>query len=210
MPKFRRAAPADRKQALVAATLRCLKRYGHEGASVRRISKAAGVSIGLINHHFPSKTGLVAAAYETLALGMYDSLRTIAAAPRLGPRERLSAFFKASFAAEILDPQLFKVWIVFWSMAGHSRQIRAVHERTYAEYRAIIEGLLDGLTASGAAPRVRVKPAAIALTAMLDGLWIELSLNPSAFKPRAAIALCEDWVNAVCAGALPGLVRARR
>ena len=43
-------APAVRREALVDATLRCLKEFGHEGVSVRRISAAAGVSIGLINH----------------------------------------------------------------------------------------------------------------------------------------------------------------
>ena len=58
-PKFRRAAPAVRREALVEATLRCLKKYGHEGVSIRRISAEAGVSIGLINHHFPNKSGLI-------------------------------------------------------------------------------------------------------------------------------------------------------
>jgi AcrR family transcriptional regulator len=75
VPKFRRATPAVRREALVEATLRCLKKYGHDGASVRRISAAAGVSIGLINHHFPNKSGLIAETYETLALSLQDSLR---------------------------------------------------------------------------------------------------------------------------------------
>ena len=42
VPKFHRAAPAVRREALVDATLRCLKQFGHEGVSVRRISAAAG------------------------------------------------------------------------------------------------------------------------------------------------------------------------
>ena len=35
-PKFHRETPAVRREALVEATLRCLKQYGHEGVSVRR------------------------------------------------------------------------------------------------------------------------------------------------------------------------------
>jgi TetR/AcrR family transcriptional repressor of bet genes len=77
-PKFRRETPEVRREALVEATLNCLKQHGHEGVSVRRISAAAGVSIGLINHHFPSKAGLVAEAYETLALSLQDSIRRLA------------------------------------------------------------------------------------------------------------------------------------
>jgi AcrR family transcriptional regulator len=193
-----------RREALVDATLRCLKQFGHKGVSVRRISAAAGVSIGLINHHFPSKSSLIAETYETLALSLQDSIRRQADDKAKSPRQRLSDFFRASFAPEILDPQLFNVWLVFWSMVAHSPEIRAVHDKTYGKYRSILESLLRQLVATGAAPPLKLRPAAISLCALLDGLWVELSLSPTTFKPREAIALCEDWVNALCSG---GFVR---
>jgi TetR/AcrR family transcriptional repressor of bet genes len=177
--------------------------------SVRRISAAAGVSIGLINHHFPSKSGLVAVTYETLALSLQESIRTQAENRAVSPRDRLSGFFRASFAPEILDPQLFNVWLVFWSMVAHSPEIRAVHDRTYGKYRSILESLLGQLAISGEAPKFKLRPAAIALSALLDGLWVELSLSPTTFKPREAIALCEDWVNGLCNGAFPRLLARR-
>ena len=207
VPKFHRETPAVRREALVEATLRCLRRYGHEGVSVRRISAAAGVSIGLINHHFPSKSGLVAEAYEKLALSLQDSIRRQADAHQAPPRDRLSGFFRASFSPEIIDPELFNVWLVFWSMVAHSPEIREVHDRTYGNYRRILEGLLGQLAKSGAAPHFKLRPAAIALSALLDGLWVELSLSPAAFKPKEAIALCEDWVTALCNGGFPRLLR---
>ncbi|MDB6085038.1 MAG: TetR family transcriptional regulator [Gammaproteobacteria bacterium] len=207
VPKFHRETPAVRREALVDATLRCLKRYGHDGVSVRRISAAAGVSIGLINHHFPSKSGLVAETYETLALSLQDSIRRQADNRAASPRDRLSGFFRASFAPEILDPELFNVWLVFWSMVAHSPAIRAVHDRTYGKYRATLESLLGKLARSGAAPQFKLRLAAVALAALLDGLWVELSLSRATFKPREAIALCEDWVDALCNGAFPNLLR---
>jgi len=199
-----------RREALVDATLRCLKQDGHKGVSVRRISAAAGVSIGLINHHFPSISGLVAEAYETLALSIQDSIIGRAENRAASPRDKLSGFFRASFAPEILDPEVFNVWLVFWSMVAHSPEIRAVHDRTYGKYRKVLESLLGRLAQSGAAPHFKVRLAAIALSALLDGLWVELSLSRSTFKPRDAVALCEDWVDALCRGAFPGLVRTRR
>jgi len=208
VPKFRRAAPAVRREALIEATLKCLKRHGHDGASVRRISAAAGVSIGLINHHFPSKSGLVAEAYETLASSLLESIRAQVENNRVSARVRLSLFFRASFAPDLLDPQLFNVWVVFWSMVAHSREIRAVHDRTYGQYRALLESLLGQLAAATLAPRLKLRPAAIALTALLDGLWVELSLSAATFKPSEAIAVCEDWVDALCNGAFPRLHRA--
>jgi hypothetical protein len=115
-------------------------------------------------------------------------------------------FLHASFAPEILDPQLFNVWLVFWSMVAHSAEIRAVHFRTYGKYRSVLESLLGQLVDSGAAPAFKLRPAAIALSALLDGFWVELSLSPTIFKPREAVALCEDWVNALCNGAFPRLL----
>jgi TetR/AcrR family transcriptional regulator, transcriptional repressor of bet genes len=209
VPKFRRATPAARRQALVEATLRCLKKYGHGGVSVRRISAAAGVSIGLINHHFPRKSSLIAETYETLALSLQDSIRAQTEDNAASARSRLSDFFRASFAPELLDPQLFNVWIVFWSMVAHSPEIRAVHDRTYGKYRATLEALLGELVKSGEAPGLKLRSAAIALTALLDGLWVELSLSSATFKPREAIAICEDWVNALCSGAFPRIMRAK-
>jgi AcrR family transcriptional regulator len=210
VPKFRRATPAVRREALVDATLRCLKKYGHDGVSVRRISADAGVSIGLINHHFPSKSGLIAETYETLALSLQADLHARAHNRAATPRQRLSDFFRASFAPELLDPQLFNVWVVFWSMVAHSREIREVHDRTYGKYRSILEFLLAELVRSGAAPKLKLRSAAIALTALLDGLWVELSLSSDTFKPREAIGICEDWVSALCAGAFSHMLREKR
>jgi AcrR family transcriptional regulator len=207
-PKFRRAAPAVRREALVAATLDCLQRFGHEGASVRRISAAAGVSIGLINHHFPSKAGLIAAAYETLSLSLQESVRRVAMTRVGSPRSRLREFFNASFAPELLEPGLFNVWLVFWSMVTHSSEMREVHDRTYHSYRTMLEALLRELVACGASPRLKQRRAGIALSALLDGLWVELCLNPATFKPAQAIEHCEDWTDALCSGAFPRLLAA--
>ena len=80
------------------------------------------------------------------------------------------------------------MWVVFWSMVAHSPKIRAVHDRTYGKYRSILESLLRELVESGAAPALKLRRAAIALSALLDGLWVELTLSSATFKPREAIA----------------------
>jgi len=205
-PKFHRETPEVRRDSLVEATLRCLKLHGHEGVSIRKISAEAGVSIGLINHHFPNKSCLIAAAYSTLAGTLQDSLLAQAKRPGATPRARLSGFLRASFAPELIDPDLFNVWLVFWSMVRHSDEMRTVHDRTYDAQRRILESLLRDLANAGDAPKFKLKQAAISLSALLDGLWVELSLSSSTVKPADAIAMCEDWVDALCAGSLPRLV----
>jgi AcrR family transcriptional regulator len=209
-PKFRRAPRPLRREALIEATLACLRKYGHEGLSVRRIGAEAGVSPGLINHHFPSVSALVAAAYETLAMSLIRSIQQHARQADASPRERLRRFYEASFAPALLDPGLFNTWLVFWSMISHDAGMRTVHDGTYAAYRAALESMLGELQGTDDVPRFRLRPAAIALSALLDGLWIEASINSRAFEPAEAVALCEDWTNALCAGSLPSLLVTHR
>lgn len=208
-PRFRRAPPTVRREALIEATLACLRKHGRDGLSARRIGAEAGVSPGLINHHFPSISLLVAAAYEALSLSLLASIERRAREADAPPRERLRRFYEAWFAPALLDPGLFNTWLVFWSMISHHAEVRAVHDRTYAAYRAALESLLRQLRKSEGVPHFRPRPAGIALAALLDGLWIEASINPRAFRPAEAVALCEDWTDALCAGAFPSLLRRR-
>ena len=208
-PKFRRKSAAARRRALIDATLRSLERHGREGASIRRISAIAGVSSGLIHHHFRSKARLIAAAYESLAIELQETLYRESADHGGSPRERLSALIRASFAPSILEPRILNVWLVFWSMVMRAPSMRAVHDRTYRRYRSILGRLLQAVGRSRGV-RVRARPAAIALSALLDGLWIELCLSPGTFRPAEAVILCESWVDALCGGALPQLLQPRK
>ena len=208
-PKFRREPPEARREELVSATLACLKKFGHEGVSERRISAEAGVSMGLINHHFPGIDGLVAAAYDSLATRLLLASREQALAGDGEPARRLHAFFAASFAPEALDPALFRTWLVFWSLVPHSAEMRAVHDRTYQQTREVLESLLARLRRARGVVPFRIAPAAIGLNALMDGLWVELSLSRSSFAAEEAVELCDDWVHGLAAGAFPGLASAR-
>ncbi len=206
VPKFRRVARAERRDALIAAALRCLRRYGHEGVSVRRISAEAGVSMGLINHHFSGSASLIAAAYESLSVALLESTRRQAeAASGSVPQARFGRFFEAAFAPESVDPGLFRIWLVFWSMVAHAPEIRAVHRRTYEQNREALEALLGALRRVPGVQPFRVTPAAVGLAALMDGLWVDLGLNPAQPTAAEAVSLCNDWIAALASGAFPGL-----
>ena len=203
-PRFRRQLPEQRRAALIAATIESLKRYGHEGLSIRTISAQAGVSVGLINHHFPNKDELVAAAFSHFNRELVDTLKTAAARANT-PAARLRAFLEASFSPPNLDADVLTVWVVFWGIYRHSRPIQRVRRETYADYVRLIRGLLAdllGRAAEGGRGRgkggVNLRLAAIGFTALLDGLWLEWCLEPGRFRPREAVALCEGWVEALC------------
>src|SRR5262249_28810336 len=209
-PRFVRKPPEVRRQALIDATIECLKRYGHEGLSIRTISAQAGVSVGLINHHFPNKDELVAAAYRHFNAELVGGMQAAVARAPDTPQARMHAFLEASFSPPNLDADVLAVWVVFWGMYRHSRLIQRVQKETYQAYVELMHGMLEALvrearskrpgrtrSAASVAP-LDLRLAAIGLTALLDGLWLEWCLEPGTFRPTEAMALCETWIASLC------------
>ena len=206
-PRFQRQLPEERRRTLILATIECLKRDGHEGLSVRNISAAAGVSVGLINHHFPNKDELVAAAYRYFNNELVAGMLAAVAGAADSPRDRLRAFLTASFSPPNLDAEVLAVWVVFWGLYRHSRLIQRVHQETYEDYVRLVRGMLaelmkeargNGSRGKAARPATAdLRLAAIGLTALVDGLWLEWCLEPGTFRPAEAIALCEAWVESL-------------
>ncbi len=199
-PRFERRIASARRQALVEATIESLKRHGHEGLSVRRIAAAAGVSIGLINHHFPNKNALVAEAYRHFSRQLTQGFEAAVLRAPASPRARLRAFFKANFSPPSLDPQVLTAWIVFWGLFRQSPEMRAVHEQQGRGYGDLLNTLLADLAGESGNSRINTRLEAIGLTALLDGLWLEWCLDPTTFRPAEAVALCEAWLDQLRTG----------
>ena len=194
-PRFERKLPDARRQALIEATIECLKRFGHDGLSIRRISAQAKVAIGLINHHFPTKDALVAEAYRYFNSELVGYLRKAVAAATGSPREQLRAFFEASFSPPNLDSDVLAVWVVFWGLYRHSKDIQRVQSETYHGYIDLLRSMLADLEKQTGELRFNLRLASIGLTALIDGLWLEWCLDPDNFAPREAVELCEAWVD---------------
>lgn len=192
-PAFRRAEPDARRLSLVEACARVLAREGVGGTSVRAIAVEAGVSPGLVGHYFSGIDALVAATYAHVEEQV--SLAIDAAVERAGsdPRARLEAFATASFRAPIADPQLLATWIAFWSLVRSSPDIARQHAQQYAAFRQRLEALLGEC----GVPAAHQGSAAIGITALIDGLWLELCLSPGAFGADAAARIVRAALDAV-------------
>ena len=199
--KFQRATPEVRQDLLIKATLRCVTSQGRAGLSVRQIAKEANVSLGLVNHHFGSLEALLARAYKSLA---GDTLALIVKEMNAGGKaasRRLENFLLASFSPAVLNPDLLSAWIVFWSMARDTKQMAEAHQETYNAYVETLERLLIDLASEEKFKLSRSRLAAIAFSAILDGLWLELSLATQSFTPDDALHICRRWVDALRKGA---------
>lgn len=184
--------PADiRRQSLIDAAAACLAERGASGTSVRAICDKAGVSPGLLRHYFDGIDALIAETYRDVVARVSATLDAAAAQAGDDPHARLVAFVTASFRPPIADPRLLATWLAFWSLVKTDDAVAAIHSETYGDYRRQLEGLLAdyGLSAAEAGP------VAIALTALVDGLWLELSLDPSTFSADQASLMVTRWLD---------------
>lgn len=196
---FTRSDADTRRHSLIEAAVRVLAREGAGGASVRAIAAEAGVSPGLVTHHFGSVDALIAATYAHVEARVASATEAAVAATGLVPRARLLAYVSASFAPPIAEPALLATWIAFWSLANGRADLAAAHDRQYAGYRAGLEALL----AECGVPAGERRLAAIGLAALVDGLWLELCLSPGVFTPAEARAIAERQIAALLDTARP-------
>lgn len=192
-PAFRRSEPDARRADLIAAAARVLAREGTGGASVRAIAVEAGVSPGLVGHYFAGIDALIAATYAHVEHTVSEALDAAVAAAGPDPRARLDAFVTASFSPPIASGELLATWTAFWSLVRSRDDIARQHDEQYAAFRARLESLL----AECGLPAPRLRHAAIAITALVDGLWLELCLSPQAFSADEAGTIARSVLDAL-------------
>lgn len=190
---FTRESADNRREALIAACGRCLARYGAQGTSVRAICVKAGVSPGLLRHYFDGIDALIAATYIATGARVASALNMAVEAAGDDPRARLIAFVTANFRPPIADSDLLATWLAFWSLARSNPTIGKIHDDIYAGNRHDIERLITACPGGPTDARL----AAVGLTALIDGLWLELSLGNAPFTADEAEALAERWVDAL-------------
>jgi AcrR family transcriptional regulator len=192
-PAFTRAEPDARRLSLIEAAARVLASQGVAGVSVRAISAEAGVSPGLLGHYFDGIDALVAATYAHVDAQVSAAFETAMAAAGPDPRARLLAHVTASFAPAIANAGLLSTWIAFWSLVKSNPGIARLHHDLYAAYRQDLETLLAACGVFEGDRRL----AAIGISALVDGLWLELCLAPDAFTPAEASAIVERHIDTI-------------
>ena len=189
-----KAEAPGRRADLIAATMRCIAENGFADTTVERICAEAGVSRGLISHYFDGKSDLLLETYRLIAGELAAETRRAARERGNDPLEKLRAVVEVSFRPPVFDPDRAAVWLAFWSEARTNPAINALNRNLYREYRAALTRLM------GEAARTRGAAfdphrAAVGLAALIDGLWLQRSLDHEAFSAEDARAACLDYLN---------------
>lgn len=201
---FRRAPDFERRRDMIEATLDCIADLGIEGTTVRAVAARAGISNGLIRHHFESKQNLIMAAYRRTIEMMTQPALDILEQPGGTPHQRLTDFVAASLGGPVADPRLLSVWATFISQIHLSPQVAEVHHSGYLNYRRAAERVIrETLTAEQRHPTEReLERLGIIVNAVIDGLWLEGGLAED-FNEATQIDIGLQAVESLLAIKLP-------
>src|SRR3712207_3368271 len=183
--------PSDR---LLACVLDLLVAEGYEGISIRRVAAAAGVSIGAVQHHFPTKDALLAAAMERVSR-QFEARLDRRIAPGAGPAEVLRAVADELVSTGEERRPASVIWLVRLARAAVHEPTAEVHRREWQQ----VEDLLAHLIAA-ARPDLAEQAArdeATVLLALLDGLAGAVAVEPGRVSGERAEALVTRHLDAL-------------
>lgn len=190
--------PEDvRRQALIDATLDAVADLGLPGANVREVAARASVTPGLIRHYFLSKDRLVEAAYASFIAEMTGEVRRQVGEGQ--PRERLERLVRASCSEPLASNRHIAIWAAFVGAAHTDDAMARVHRDGYRSFRQLLEEVIADLwTERGIdVETALIDRQAIAVNAIIDGIWLEVSLERAAFDGIDIMALALESVFSI-------------
>ena len=178
-----------RKAALVSATIAEIGRAGSLDVTVAQIARRAGMSSALAHHYFGSKEQIFLAAMRHI-LTLYGAEVRGALAAAEGPRGRLSAIVRASFAPGSFRREVIGAWLNFYVLAQtvpEAKRLLSIYQRRL--HSNLVHALrpLAGRRAEGLAE---------GLGALIDGVYIREALGRGTPDGAAAAAAVLRFLDA--------------
>ncbi len=170
-----------RRDQLSRAAFEAVARYGLRKTTFEKVGELAGVSKGVVLHHFPDKTVLLEAVFlrsnsllsETL-IELYRHAET--------PRERLWAVVVANFFETLFNQPVCQAWVSLASEIPHSEQCQRIQTACNARIDSNLRHALKHFLNPEDAAR-----AARQLGLLIDGIWVRGGLQSGALSSEAAL-----------------------
>ena len=155
--------PVDR---LLVAVTDLLVAEGYEGVSVRKVAAAAGVSLGAVQHHFPTKDAMLTAAMER-ATRQFQARLTGRVDPGSDAATALRAVADELLAVDPAARAASGLWVVQLARSAVDPATAARHGAEWQQVEDLLAELLAGA-------RPDLDPAAVrrgagSLLALVDG-----------------------------------------
>jgi AcrR family transcriptional regulator len=144
-----RADGIARRRAILEAASVVLSRDGRSSFSMRRVAQEVGISLGNLQHYFPTESTLIRALLEEILERSLQQF-TKELPPATAPPRRTEDLGRAvdRLLAIQRDPELSRLFFELWAIASRDDEARAAVSAFYRSYREAIEAQLCAWGAS--------------------------------------------------------------
>jgi AcrR family transcriptional regulator len=187
---------ADQRRAqMLHAALVVISERGYADTRIADVAEHAGVSPALVIYYFKTKEQLLTEAMRYYEDSWYDAgQRRLAelssAADRLAEIVAMSCLNEA-------DPEpgsSWRLWLDFWAQAARNPEVASVRQKSDERWRMVIAELVRDGQETGEFRDIDPATFAIGLTALLDGLTIQIALDDPVVDAVGAFELSMQFV----------------
>ncbi|WP_210588456.1 TetR/AcrR family transcriptional regulator [Streptomyces sp. GESEQ-35] len=183
-----RLSVAERREELLKAAIEQIEARGVTAVRIADVAAALGVSNALVLYHFSTKERLVAAAFTYAAEDDLAQLRRL-----LGRRTTALRRLRAAvrWYAPTGQAKGWRLWIEGWAAALREPALREVTRDLDKEWKAAIAEVIAEGVAAGEFRCPDPTGAALRLTALLDGLAVQMT----SYAGAVSRARAQEWVD---------------
>jgi AcrR family transcriptional regulator len=186
----------ERRRQILEAAAAVIAERGVCDARVSDIARRIGASSGLILYYFPSKDALLAEAlayrdqqfFDSVAGGLTDGKT---------PMRRLLELVDASCppADQLGADSEWLLWLDTWTRSRHDETLAATRARMDKLFRQAISDIVRQGVESGDFRSVDPRLFAIHLSALIDGLAIQVLLDDPAVDSAQMRSICRKYIR---------------
>ncbi|MCX4514203.1 MULTISPECIES: TetR/AcrR family transcriptional regulator [Streptomyces] len=184
-----RLSVAERQEELLRAAVEQIEARGVAALRIADVASALGVSNALVLYHFSTKEKLVAAAFTYAAEGDLAHLRKL-----LGRRTSAVRRLRAAvrWYAPTGQAKGWRLWIEGWAAALREPALRDVSRDLDRQWKAELTAVIAEGAAAGEFPCADPASAAWRLTALLDGLAVQMTSYAGSLSRSAMLEWAEE------------------
>ena len=127
---------------ILDSAMHLLREHGDHGLSMRKVAEHAGISLGHLQHYFPTKNdvlkGLVGSHFEACSSSLRDH---IAAETATDVRRVVAGVVDLGFAY-VRDEATCRVFREFWALSSRNAVVKAHLDEYYGEYASMLVAFL--------------------------------------------------------------------
>jgi AcrR family transcriptional regulator len=185
----------QRRGQMLHAALDVISERGFADTRIADIAERIGISPALVIYYFKTKDQLLTEAIRHYEDAWYaegnrrmDALATAA--------ERIEEFVAMNLLPDP-DPELesnWQLWLDFWAQAARNDDVANVRREFDERWRKVIVSLVVAGQEAGEFARIDPHPFSIFVSALLDGLTIQIALDDPVVDPLSAYELCMRYI----------------